>query len=168
MRVSNPSNIKYVRKAFVASGILKGYTEREIAVALAEQKIINPNTNKPYSHVIIHRDIVELRKQWQEEARRDIGEKQAQLLAEINQVKREAWKKDNLNLPVILKAIEQECELYGIDRKLGKMEHTGTMEFLVMTPEMRRARMEELEARRNVIDATGGNRISLPLRDGKL
>lgn len=102
-----------IRREAVARLRLMGYTEWEITAKLAAGKkpILNPQTGEPYSRQTVHNDLRLLREQWAENAQQSIGEHQKRQLAEIQEIKKQAFLDRDGNLA--LKAIEKEMKLLG-------------------------------------------------------
>jgi hypothetical protein len=119
---NNNKTIIEERKALVASLRLKGLSQREIVSNLTIQKKLNPKTGNPWSLGIINKDIADIEARWRESCSKDIGEHKARQLAEINEVKKHAWKATEF--AVVLKAIDQESHLLGT-RAAIKQELTG-------------------------------------------
>jgi DNA-binding transcriptional MerR regulator len=101
------------RRRTVASLRLRGLTVREIQMALAEVRKFNPKDGTPWGLATIQRDIDALKKRWREDAAANFAEHQAKLNAELNELKRQAWR--NEDLANVLKAIEQQRKLLGLD-----------------------------------------------------
>jgi hypothetical protein len=113
MTLSNGSGNDIVKRRREAVGRLRvyGMTEREIAAALPKQGIVNPKTNKPYTSVTVHSDIEALREEWQANAAESMAVHQARELAEVQEIKRQAFlDRDGL---LALRAIEKEMKLLG-------------------------------------------------------
>lgn len=109
--------ITIYRRRQVAALILRGLSQREVRAALTEKAIINPKSLKPWSIGVINKDVKRLRKEWAEAAAQDIAEYKAGVLAELQEVKRAAWTERQYRL--VLKALEQECRLLGLDKPVG-------------------------------------------------
>lgn len=126
----NQAAIDHRRRA-VTGLLVRGLTQREIEQALAEQKIVNPETGKPYALGTINADVLAIRAEWRKEALAEITEHKARLFAELQEVKRAAWGiSDYAN---ILKAIKQESELLGTDApKQIAGSQTGEIVFRVV------------------------------------
>jgi hypothetical protein len=115
MTLANGANNDAVRKRrdMVAQLRLMGYTEREITLRLAtgKQPLLNPQTGEPYSRQTVHNDLVLLREKWTESAAQSINEHQVRQLAEIQEIKRQAFlDRDGL---LALRAIDREMKLLG-------------------------------------------------------
>jgi len=98
------------RRASIARLYLQGHTGAEIApmVKVSESQV--------------SRDLGAVCERWRETALQDIGERKAQDLAELTQIKRELWsawhlskkrKADPRYLAEVLKALKQTAELLG-------------------------------------------------------
>lgn len=102
------------RREMVASLRLRGLTEREITEALAKpgkQQILNPDSGEPYSPQTIHNDLKLLRDEWRERAAEDIKIHHARQLAEIQEIKRQAFLDRDGRLALM--AIDREIKLLG-------------------------------------------------------
>jgi hypothetical protein len=108
--LSNEELIAY-RRELVARSRLRGASLREIVAALAAIPFVNPVTNEPFSLHAIHDDIKALETQWQENARQAIEEHKASQLAELREVRRQAW--HNNDMGSILAAMRLEMILMG-------------------------------------------------------
>jgi len=102
--------IEAKRLELVAALRLRGRTQREIQQALAGQ-MLNPATNEPYSLGTINADIKRLEKQWRKAAADTIGEHKARQLAEISEVKRQAW--NDKDTGAVLRALDLEANILG-------------------------------------------------------
>ncbi|HOA25318.1 MAG TPA: hypothetical protein PKI52_15000 [Aggregatilineales bacterium] len=109
------SLIEY-RRERVASLRLRGLTEREIAEALPRLGIVNPQTGKPYSDVTVHNDLQVLEERWRAEAVRERAVHKANMLAEIREARREAWKAKDLVM--VDRLMQREINLLGLDEPL--------------------------------------------------
>jgi len=98
------------RLELVASFRLRKLTQREIQEKVAEV-LMNPATDEPYSLGTINADIKKLEKEWRRSAAAKVEEHKAQQLAEIQEVKRQAWSDKDLN--TILRAIGLEVDITG-------------------------------------------------------
>jgi hypothetical protein len=101
---------------------LRGMSQREIQHRLSlpgeDGRLVafNPATGKPWSLGTINFDCKALDKQWQEAAAEAIADRKARLLAESDEVKREAWRAGDLR--TVLAAMKQEREMLGLDQPL--------------------------------------------------
>jgi len=102
--------IEAKRLELVAALRLRGRTQREIQQALAGQ-MLNPATNGPYSLGTINGDIKRLEKQWRKAAADTIEEHKARQVAEIAEVKRQAW--TDKDTGAVLRAIDLEANILG-------------------------------------------------------
>ena len=102
--------IEAKRLELVAALRLRGRTQREIQQALAGQ-MLNPATNEPYSLGTINGDIKRLEKQWRKAAADTIEEHKARQIAEIGEVKRQAW--TDKDTGAVLRAIDLEANILG-------------------------------------------------------
>ena len=108
----NTSNemIEARRLELVASLRLRRRTQREIQQALATQ-LVNPKTGEAFSLGTINADVKKLEKGWRESAAAKVEEHKAQQLAEIQEVKRQAW--NDKDLPIVLRALSLEADITG-------------------------------------------------------
>lgn len=104
------------RRERVARLRLQGLTEREIAIALptGNDPIVDPDTKKPYSNVTIHADLEALKTEWQTNAARDASEFISEQLAELDELKKSAWKDKRYD--VVMKCMERRAKLLGLDK----------------------------------------------------
>ena len=98
------------RLELVASLRLRRRTQREIQQALATQ-LVNPKTGEAFSLGTINADVKKLEKGWRESAAAKVEEHKAQQLAEIQEVKRQAW--NDKDLPIVLRALSLEADITG-------------------------------------------------------
>jgi len=105
------------RRQQVASMRLRGMTQREIQTALVGMGVVNPRTGKKYSIGTVNSDLQRLIQEWRDNAQRDIQELQAEILAQLQEVKRAAWAQKDLK--AVLQALKQETRLMGLDAPQG-------------------------------------------------
>ena len=98
------------RKDLVMALVLRGRTQREIQQALGQQ-ILNPATNEPYSLGTINGDIKDLKRKWQKDASESIEKHKARQLAEISEVKRQAW--NDKDTSTVLRSLDLEANIIG-------------------------------------------------------
>lgn len=108
----NTSNeaIEAKRLEYVAALRLRGRTQREIQIALARE-MTNPATGEPYSLGTINSDLKKLERQWRKSAEDSIVEHKARQLAEIGEVKRQAWL--DRDQSIVLRALDLEATITG-------------------------------------------------------
>lgn len=113
MTLHNNANERLIeqRREIVARLHLRKLSYREIEAALAAQGLVNPDNGKPYTYGTIKNDIDYLRTQWRENAAQDFAQRRADQLAEIEELRRLGWKKEDTK--IILRAIELEAKLLG-------------------------------------------------------
>jgi hypothetical protein len=109
-----------LRRLRVASLVLRQVTQREIVELLPRYKITNPETDQPYSLGTINSDIQHLKAEWQAEARQKAGDHLGRILAEIQEVKREAWGQKDLR--AVLAALGEEIDLLGLKNVTVRLE----------------------------------------------
>lgn len=128
------------RRALVARLRIRHLSQREIVQALQQQGNLNPVSGNPWSLGLINADIKAIEKAWREEMVRDTSIHKANLLAEIQEVKRKAWTDQSMD--VVLRCLQQERALLGLDapqkvaptNPTGDSEYTG-IKFIVELPE---------------------------------
>ena len=101
------------RRRHVANLRLRGATQREIVDTLERNGVRNPATGKPYSLGIINSDLKALESEWKEEAAADIAEHKSKEYAEIQELKRAAWKAGNL--AEVRQCLALEIKLLGTE-----------------------------------------------------
>lgn len=116
------------RRLRVAELVKRRKTQREIVDILTVEGFANPDTGDPYSLGTINADVKALRAEWKREARQEMDAHRADLLAEINEVKRAAWGSDITvkqesegdkpvpDLPVIIRALRLQAAVLGLDK----------------------------------------------------
>jgi len=117
------------RRQYVASLRLQGKTQREIEAELPGLGVINPKTSKGFTLAIINSDLKAIREEWRAEAVQDIAEHVARVLAELREVKRAAWSEKAFG--DILRAIEKECKILGIDSPDKQIVVEATVEQVI-------------------------------------
>src|SRR5688572_30400952 len=89
--------IKDQRQELVARGMVRGLTAIEIADSIATGGkdggpiLVNPATELPYSDETIRLDMRAIEKKWQTSTKKSVEKHRSQQLAELAEVKREAW-----------------------------------------------------------------------------
>ena len=133
---SSNKQIIAMRREIVAHCRLRGYTQRQTQMALAE-KLKNPRGNKPFALGTINSDIAWLEKQWIKKANENIEQYKADILAELDEVKKQGWKDRNLN--AVLSAIAQQRAVQGLDKpqKTALTDPSGENEYhgIIIMPE---------------------------------
>jgi hypothetical protein len=103
-----------MRREAVARLRAQGLTLREIAAQLPLQDPpILHKDGTPFTHVTVLNDLIELRKQWSKAADAQIQDHVAEQLATLNEVERQAWARNDLD--VVLKAVGLKMKLLGTD-----------------------------------------------------
>lgn len=112
---TSAKDIRIARRERVARLRLRGFTQRDIQRALSDPQrgMRDPKTGKPYSLMTINRDCKWIDKSWRENILALADEHNARILAEINEVKRTAWKDGDMQ--VVLRALKQEVDLFGLE-----------------------------------------------------
>lgn len=128
-------DIAELRRERVAHLRLQLLSAREIAAALADgsdgqPKLLNLDTNEPFSHTTILSDIKVLNTRWRKEADVATDKHAARQFAEIQEIKRFAWKHNDGDLA--LKAIEKEMKLLGTMKQPdgGEMQYRPSITFV--------------------------------------
>lgn len=103
------------RQRRVAQLVNRGLTQRQITASLPTIECLNIETGEPWDLRTINRDVKALRKDWREKAAGDTRQHQANVLAELAEVKRANWAMKPADFTVILKAIKQECDIMGLN-----------------------------------------------------
>jgi hypothetical protein len=120
------------RRERVAALRLRGLTEREIVAALEQQGFINNETGKAYTQGSIHSDLKALQKQWLANAAQDIAVHKANQIAEIHELRRRNWAKDDL--PEVRNCLILEAKILGTPAP-EKLQVSGQIAFAKLTNE---------------------------------
>lgn len=101
------------RREMVSQLRLRGLSTREIANALANGNppLLNPETGRPYGHVIIASDLKALKVEWQERRSANMDEHIDRQFMEIQEIKRAGWAAKDPELA--LKGLREEMGLLG-------------------------------------------------------
>ena len=101
------------RREMVSQLRLRGLSTREIAKALANGNppLLNPETGKPFGHVIIASDLKALKVEWAERRAANMDEHIDREFMEIQEIKRAGWSAKDPELA--LKGIDREMKLLG-------------------------------------------------------
>lgn len=110
---TNSQKAVIARRAIISKAIVTGYKLTEIQNILVKNGVINPRTKKPYTLSMLSLDLKALTTQWAAQSYDNIAACKRRVWAEIQAVKKEAWKDKQLD--VVLKAIKSERELLGLD-----------------------------------------------------
>lgn len=98
----------------VASLRLRGATLREIQEMLPKLGIVNKSKDgAPWSLTQIHEDVKSAREMWLSHARDDVREHYTRILSELQEIKKAAWARGDLD--VVLRTIAQECKIFGFN-----------------------------------------------------
>ena len=129
-----------LRREQVAHLRLKGLSAREIADRLSKgpNRLLNPETNKPYTHTTILDDLKALKKTWMKSANTATGEHVARQLAEIQEIKRLAWRQKDGDLA--LKAVEKEMKLLGTMKQPDGININFNMDVVIQLAQIIEAR----------------------------
>lgn len=104
------------RRQKVAQLLLRGLRQREIERALATQKIVNPQTRKPWALGTINADIQLMEAEWREQAMADRADRKARVAAELEYLRRTAWTAGDLEL--VRKLLKDERDMFGLDEPI--------------------------------------------------
>jgi hypothetical protein len=107
-----PRNTEY-RQKLVEEAHIRGFSVREIEAALAKKGLTNPRTNKPWSYVTVYNDIKKIRIKWREELNKTREDRIAELLPELQALKKEGWLKTDYEL--VRRVIKDLRDLMGLD-----------------------------------------------------
>lgn len=130
------------RREMVAHFRLRQMSMREIAAALVEKGIVNPETNKAYDVATIKRDIDAIDLAFKDSANIQTSEHATRQFAEIQEIKRAAWVANDPELA--LKALDREMKLLGTMKQPETININITMvNQLVQLVESRGERFEE-------------------------
>ena len=132
MTWKNARKLIEARRERVASLRLRGLTEREIVAALEQQNFINPETGKAYTQGSIHSDLKALQKQWMEHAAQDIAVHKANQIAELHELSRRNWAKDDL--AEVRACLALEAKLLGTPAP-EKLQLSGQIDMSKLTNE---------------------------------
>lgn len=80
---------------------------------MLDPPMINPDTKKPYVQATVVNDIQFLLGEWRADAAREIAEHQAEQMASLREVQREAWREKDFDL--VLKAHDRIARILGTD-----------------------------------------------------
>jgi hypothetical protein len=98
------------RREAVARHMLRGFSLREIQGKLEnDDKILNPDTRQPYSVETIRSDQAAIKRLWASSTKASVEAHRARQLAELGEIKREAWTAGNHGL--VLQALSHESKL---------------------------------------------------------
>ena len=108
------------RRARISELIARGKTFRQIHEELSlDENFRNPLTGRPWNIATIKSDVKVISTEWKKIAMLHYDVHVARLMGQILEVRKRAWEQDRL--PVILKTLEQEMKLLGLD-KMSKTE----------------------------------------------
>jgi len=122
------------RREFVSELYLRRYTLRQIVDALKTTGVRNLKTGAAFGLTTIHRDLEAVRKDWEDRASAYIDQRKAEMLAQLDEVKKKAWQSSDL--PTVLRSIAQETDIVGAKAPL-RTELTGSGGGPVRTEEVR-------------------------------
>lgn len=151
------------RRLQVARLKLRGLTLREITRVLdVEFQLRNPATDAPWSFDVVRADFRAIRRQWRAERKAVVDQWLGDMLAEIAEVKRECWRKDDMRC--LLTALRQEAELLGLNApvKVASTDSKGN-DLAPISDAERRAHVEAIL--REVAMLEGGQVIEVESRE---
>lgn len=120
-RTSSSPEVIAKRQEIVATLTARRCSQREIVAIMAKQPkrgedgryfFRNPQNNEPWSLATVNGDLKSIRARWQAEAQKSFGERQADLLAEIQEVRKRGWQKDEMG--IVARSIDQEATIFGV------------------------------------------------------
>ena len=109
------------RQDIVATLTARRYSQREIATIMQTPPppghdgryfFLNPVDNLPWSLATVNADVQAIREQWRANAQKSFGDRQADLLAEIQEVRKRGWQKDEMG--TVQRSIDQEAGIFGV------------------------------------------------------
>lgn len=135
------------RQELVARARLRGASMREIVAGLVAIGFVNPQTNEPWSLTTIHADLKAVQSEWRREAKQTIAKHKSRQMAELAEVRRQAWH-DN-DMASVLRAISLEMTLLGTEAP--KVTNVGNAEVEMQqysdASELLRSRIDSLAAK---------------------
>lgn len=108
------------RRQRVADLLARRRTQREICDMLATEGFTNPDTGEPYSLGTVNADVQALKKNWRREAAQAVADHVADILAELDAVRRKAWADGDLL--IVLRALETKVDLLGIGKRAAEAD----------------------------------------------
>jgi hypothetical protein len=103
------------RRQRVAELLCKGYTRSQISTMISEDpEFFNPDTGQPWGRNAVYEDSRYLRSKWQKAALANYDVHVSRVLAQIREVRRQAWKQ--MDFKTILRTLDQEVKLLGLDK----------------------------------------------------
>jgi hypothetical protein len=101
------------RMTQVAVCVAAKMTQRQIVEALANNGIVNPETNEPYSLGTINSDIKALKKEWKARRSIETDEWVAEEIASLDELERKAWTGKDYDL--VLRIKTRRAKMLGLD-----------------------------------------------------
>lgn len=114
--------IEAKRREIIAALSLRGLSQRQIVAFMATPPkpgqdgrffYLNPETKEAWSIATVNRDLKFLREEWQANAAVSIAERQARLFAEMQEVRRRGWEKDEMG--TVQRSFDQEAALFALN-----------------------------------------------------
>lgn len=141
--VKNTDYIEHRRRE-VARLIKRGIINRfEILDELTEMGLVNPMTGLAWSMGTIASDIDAIKATWRRESSTDVQDLVAGINAELDEVRRVAWK--NMDLKLVLEALKQKRELLGVDQpKKIHIKEDVDINHRITVENIKRQALEEL------------------------
>jgi len=113
------------RREMVASMRLQGMSQRRITEALATGykdkqsgevlgRMLNPDTNEPFTQKTISEDLAYLKEQWRKNAAESTDDQIAKEEAKIDELEKWAWSKQKGD--IVLRCMERRAKLKGLDK----------------------------------------------------
>jgi len=132
-----------VRRRHISAILLRDptLTMTEVAIKLEDAGIVNADTGKRYSHSTITGDLDLIVKDWQKRSSDDVGKMKGRQLAEIDEMRKAAWGRGDLEF--VLKLMQHESKLLGLDSPL-MIEHFASFD-MTKWQQMRDQRLADAE-----------------------
>lgn len=122
------------RRVMVSSLMARGLSQHAIVTALAAQKVVNPETNKPYDLTTIHRDTKAVKAEWHERATQSVQDWKNEQVAQIQELMRQAYAKNKLE--VVRGCIDLLVKLTGTaEAEKIDLSVRPTKTYLIVSPE---------------------------------
>jgi len=116
-----------IRRRHVSAILLRNptLTLAEVAEQLEVAGVINPETEKRYSHQVVHQDLKIITEDWQKRSTDDIGKMKGRQLAELDEMRKAAYIDGDREF--VLKLMQHESKLLGLDSPL-MIEHFASFD----------------------------------------
>lgn len=116
------------RRSRIAEFLTRGRTMREIVTQLEKDGLINPDTQKPWCLYTIKMDVDAIKCEWKAVLLRSAEDLRADIVAELDEIRRACWEGEEKDFRAILKALEQKSRILGLDapteiKATGEIRH---------------------------------------------